>query len=140
MPIPATQKYGHSVTESQALQSARRGGFTGVRGLLADIPFGLNVSQRSNLAMTPFMVGSRLSGFQAIAGSLLYIFAAMSGLMSSITDLEMVNIAVASSPQAVRDAALSSGTFWQLYLGSLMTIGILVSLYFMWDVRRKNRS
>lgn len=32
------------------------GGFTGVQSLLLDIPFWLNVSQRSNLAMTPYPV------------------------------------------------------------------------------------
>ena len=34
-------------------KKARCGGFTGVQDLLLDMPFGLNVSQRSNLAMTP---------------------------------------------------------------------------------------
>jgi hypothetical protein len=38
-------------------KKARCCGFTGVQGLLLDMPFGLNVSQRSNLAMTPATTG-----------------------------------------------------------------------------------
>ena len=34
-------------------EKARRGRFTGFRGPVRDIPFGLNVTQRTNLAMTP---------------------------------------------------------------------------------------
>jgi hypothetical protein len=84
-----------------------------------------------------FMVGSRLSRFQSLAGSVLYVFAALSGLMSMITDLGMLEIALKSSPSEVSDVAFASGEFWQLYMVGLMLAGIFISLYFMWDVQRQ---
>jgi hypothetical protein len=55
--FPGMQLRRNSVSGTE---KARRERFTGLRGPVLDIPFGLNVTQRTNLAMTPIIAPLRV--------------------------------------------------------------------------------
>jgi len=83
-----------------------------------------------------FIAGSRLSRFQAIAASALYLFAAFSTAMSTLVNLNLVNLVTAQS-EALLQLNGPPTNFWIIYMGTVMFVGIIVSLYFLFDVRRR---
>jgi len=82
-----------------------------------------------------FLVGSKLSRFQTMTISVLYFFGAMVGLLSTVEDVGHYGIAMAAAPQEASGVAKLTPETWQFYVIGLMSVGILVGLYFMWDVR-----
>ena len=83
-----------------------------------------------------FFAGSRLSRFQALAASMLYTVAATSALISMLHSLHIYGASLAMSPLIGASTPFSDRDTWMAALSILLTGGILVSLYFMWDVRR----
>ena len=77
-----------------------------------------------------YFVGSKLSAFQAFALSGLYFGGASSGLISCVNQMVLFSAVIAEHPE-VEAMALVSGEFWVYGLAPLMSLGILVSLYFM---------
>jgi len=82
-----------------------------------------------------FFVGRKLTRFQALAASGLYVFSAMSAVMNHQSDLKFYKTALDHAGNLGPRDIVSNPDFWSIYLGSLLLVGIFVSLYFMWSVR-----
>ena len=89
---------------------------------------------------TAFFVGRQLSTFQAVAASVLYLFAAGSMTIGLLADLQWLDAAIIHAGSLAPDGISTRSEFWVLYLGVLAISGILLSLYFMWDVRKTRAS
>lgn len=83
-----------------------------------------------------YFVGSQLSRFQVLAASGLYLFAAIFAMGNALTDLQWADEAVERTGGLAPEGIASNMDFWFMSAGILMTIGIFVSLYFMWNVRQ----
>jgi len=119
------------MTEAEAFEAAAAWSSSAIAS------FTIYVSITFAYLTVAFVAGRRLSRFQTLVVSALYVFAATSGVMSTITDLGMLEIAIEHSPAAVADVPFTSEGFWQGYQAVLMIVGILISLYFMWNVRQQ---
>jgi hypothetical protein len=82
-----------------------------------------------------FYAGSRLSRFQTIAASTLYAVAAGACLLSMNHSLYLWGTCMAMAPSITAEAPFADSGLWTTTLSILLTAGILVSLYFMWNVR-----
>ena len=82
-----------------------------------------------------FVVGARLSRYEAVAISALYLFASMSTIGSLMISLRLV--------QEVPDISTLVSTsymnpaYWQMYMGPILVIGILLSIRFLFNVRQQ---
>lgn len=82
-----------------------------------------------------YFVGKQLSRFQVLAASGLYLFAAVFTMGNAITDLQWARKTVELIGDLAPDGIASDMDFWFATAGILMSAGILVSLYSMWNVR-----
>ena len=90
-----------------------------------------------------FLAGSKLTRFQAIAVSGLYLTAAVASTLSCFTFHQMLGkllLNLSSTTQLFSKIALMNADFWKFYIASLLSLGMLVSLYFMYDCRRSGRA
>lgn len=86
-----------------------------------------------------YLVGAKLSKIQALVASSLYLFAALSAILAFFANLEVYGMAISQAPLVRSLAPYLSPTFWKVYMLGLMSTGLLVSLFFMWDVRRQKK-
>jgi len=84
-----------------------------------------------------YFVGNQLSRFQVLAASGLYLFAALFAFGNSVTDIQWMAKAVEHTGDLAPEGIASNTDFWFTSAGSLMMLGILISLYFMWNVRNR---
>ena len=82
-----------------------------------------------------YFVGNKLSRFQVLAASGLYLFAAVFAFGNAVTDLQWWTKAVEHTGELTPEGIASDTGFWITSSASLMMLGIIVSLYFMWNVR-----
>jgi hypothetical protein len=82
-----------------------------------------------------FFVGRQLTRYQALVASILYVFSAGSAEISMLANIQWMGVAVAHAGNLAPTGIVQSTEFWEIYLGVLTSSGILISLYFMWDVR-----
>ncbi len=82
-----------------------------------------------------YFVGKKLTRFQSLAASGLYMFAAMSAVINHQSDVEFLGIALDHTGSLQPRELFSSSEFWSVYIGILSVIGIIIGLYFMWSVR-----
>ena len=98
--------------------------------------FGLYISFTFAYLVTVFYVAHRLTTLQSIAVSGLYFFAATSTILAQIGYLQAQFTILAVAPNALDDIYLvSAGGLWIPYLGLMQLSGMLLGLYFMWDVK-----
>ena len=81
-----------------------------------------------------YFAGAKLSRFQAFAISGLYSAGAAIALMSCVNQLMYFSAVLEEYPDIAARSAVS-GDFWIYYIAPLLAVGIVVSLYFMWDIR-----
>lgn len=82
-----------------------------------------------------FLAGKKLSGFQVFVISVLYASAAGISLLSCINQLLFYTAIANEVDFGIAVSPLSSGMFWIYYISPLFIVGIVVSLWFMWNVR-----
>ena len=82
-----------------------------------------------------YLTGKDLSRFQVVCISTLYVAGAVMSLASCITHLAHFGSVVRQYEELASVGPLQP-EFWTYYVAPLLAIGIVVSLYFMWDVRR----
>jgi hypothetical protein len=82
-----------------------------------------------------YLAGKDLSRFQTFSLSTLYIAGAFISLASCINQIKYF-IAVLEQSDALQAATPIPAEFWIYYGVPFLSIGVIVSLYFMWDVRR----
>ena len=88
--------------------------------------------------VTAYFVANNLTRFQSVFFCALYFIAASSALISTITELQWFSVAASHAQNLAPDGIASSGEFWIWYLGVLPGLGILVSLYSFWEIRRRD--
>ena len=87
-----------------------------------------------------YLAGAKLSRLQTALISGLYIFGAGSGLITCVSHTYRAKILqdmLASKSEPYANAFTVGGGFWTIYMATLLSIGMVVSLYFMYDIRRK---
>lgn len=86
-----------------------------------------------------YFVGSKLSLFQVLVATGMYIVAAGSCVLALYGSLEGYEVAIRQVPSLAPLPPILNPVFWKLYMMPVMMAGLLVSLAFMWDVRRPTR-
>lgn len=84
-----------------------------------------------------YFAGKNLSRFQTAALTGLYVFAAFSCVGSMVVNLLILADLQAALPKNLRGTFVGSANMWNVYMSGVMTIGIFVSIYFMYNVRGK---
>ena len=100
--------------------------------------FDIYISFTFGYLVTAYFVGDKLTRFQVIAATGLYLVAA--GFMVIVmTAWTQSLFAITDSTKTALDAVLLlQRGHWVEALVFLCSTGMLMSLYFMWDVRRRN--
>ena len=87
--------------------------------------------------VTVFYVGNRLTSLQSFCASVLYFFSATSAILAQIGYMQAQFTLLRGTPNALDEIFLvTSGEFWTPYMAIMQFTGVLVSLYFMWSIRR----
>ncbi len=121
------------MTEAEALEVA------GIYAGNAITSFTVYVTFTMAYLVASYYVGARLTSFQTIAVSALYLFASAAPMLSLVTNILIYGEALTVSAIG-QNAPLSSGIVWAVGMTSLMSIGILVSFTFMWQVRHPKKA
>ena len=99
--------------------------------------FALYLSVTFAYLVTAYLVGSKLSPFQALAVSGLFFISATIIALSTMASVQAW-IAVKRSTSTVIDTvALYNPELWLFTLPVILFPGVLVSLYFMWHIRHE---
>ena len=99
--------------------------------------FTIYISFTFGYLATAFFIGSKLTRFQALAATGMFLVAA--GTMASATVIWLRGLfLVLNSQNTVLDALpLMYGSVWVVGVSMITIGGMLISLYFMWDVRHR---
>ena len=106
-----------------------------VYGANAMSAFTIYISFTFAYLATAYFVGASLTRFQAIAASGLYIVAVGAPALTQIAYIQIMFGTVETSPGLLDDYNFANGTFWINFMWFIQISGILISLYFMWNVR-----
>ena len=99
--------------------------------------FTIYISFTFGFLATAFFVGSKLTRFQALAATGMYLVTAGTMASAAVIWLQGVFL-VLNSQNTVLDALpLMNGSVWVVVISMITTVGMLVSLYFMWDVMHR---
>ena len=119
------------MTEAEALELI--GIYTGNAHSL----FTIYISVTFAYFATAFFVGSRLTSYQALAASGLYFISAISVAVALIANIQVWVLVAENTTTLMDGVQLFNGNIWIPSLSLVMSVGIIASLYFMWDVRRR---
>jgi len=89
-----------------------------------------------------YLAGAKLSRLQTVLISGLYVFGAGSGLLTCVSHIYRAMILqdmLASKSETFAKAFAVGGGFWSIYMSILLSAGMVVSLYFMYDIRRNSQ-
>lgn len=84
---------------------------------------------------TAYFVGANLTRFQALTVSGMYIGCAASAILSMTAAMQAWSVYKTSATTKLDQVSLLSETFWLFYMPLLTAAGIVVSLYFMYELR-----
>jgi len=99
--------------------------------------FTIYVSFTFAYLVTAYFVGIKLTRFQAIAASGLYVVAAGFMALVMIAWTEALFAITDRTSTALDAVGLIQRGYWIETFSILLGAGLLISLYFMWDVRRQ---
>ena len=117
------------MTEAEVLE------LVALYGANAITSFTAYISVMFAFMITTFYVGLQLTNFQALAVSGLFVFSTGSSLLAEVGYLQAMFIVKESTPTVLDGVLIYDGKFWVPYMASILLVGILVGLYFMWRVR-----
>ena len=83
-----------------------------------------------------YFVGSALTRFQAQVVSGLYVISSSSAAGGSILPMLAWTALLGSRETTLGKFEIWNGSFWMGYMGTIYATGIVVSLYFMYNVRK----
>ena len=86
---------------------------------------------------TAHFVGAALTSFQTIAASGLYVISASCSVLALVANIQVWQAVDKKTRTVMDELPLFDATFWITFLSLVMVLGIAISLYFMWDVRRR---
>ena len=117
------------MTEAEALETI------GIYTANAHTAFTLYLSITFAYFASAHFVGRDLTPYQVFAATGLYIVSAVSGLLGVVANVQVWG-AIASETRTVMDGLpLFDSSLWVAFLSTTMTMGMFLSLYYMWDVR-----
>jgi len=83
-----------------------------------------------------YFAGGKLSAFQSATVTGLYVFAAASCVGSIVVNLLVLSDLEPGFPQSLQGRFIANADAWNIYMTCVMSLGIIVSIYFMYDVRK----
>jgi hypothetical protein len=101
--------------------------------------FGVYLTVTFAYLAASYLAGAKLSRLQTVLISGLYVFGAGSGLLTCVSHTHramLLQDMLVSKSEAYAKAFAVGGGFWTVYMAILLSAGMVVSLYFMYDVRR----
>ena len=102
----------------------------------AHASFTLYVSFVFGFLVVAYLAGKELSRFQAWVASSTFALAASASALSMTANLQAFGLIMRTYPTTLNNLPLYDGDLWVVLMSTVLWPGILVSLYFMWDVRR----
>jgi hypothetical protein len=99
--------------------------------------FSLYISFTFAFLVAAYFVGRDLSRFQAITISGLYFVAAISGSLSLFASVHAWVVIKRSTATVFNTVPIYNETLWLVMMPIILVLGILISIYFMWDVRHR---
>ncbi|MFT4562966.1 MAG: hypothetical protein ACI9BW_002717 [Gammaproteobacteria bacterium] len=87
-----------------------------------------------------YLVGGKLSTFQSRIVSGLFIAAAGVAAIANVSGVHAWIAILGDHPTALDQVPFFVYRIWHYYMGGMLAAGVIVSLYFMYDVRRKQGS
>jgi hypothetical protein len=106
-----------------------------VHGANAMTAFTVFISFTFGFLATAYFVGSQLTQLQTIVASGLYVISAVAPSLTQIAYIQLTFAILESGPNLGQGFMLLNGTFWVWSMSIIQSIGIVISLYFMWSVR-----
>ena len=97
--------------------------------------FTLYISFTFAFLITAFYAGKKLTAFQVVTASGLYVVSVGSTVLAMIGSLQAQYAIQGTNDTLLDDFPIWTGGLWIPYMGTILIIGILISLYFMWNVR-----
>jgi hypothetical protein len=85
-----------------------------------------------------YLVGTRLSRFQTAAISILYVISATSASLSVVGHQQAMTAIMETHPSVLNQITLWDLRLWGPGLIFLLVSGIFLSLYFLYDCRRRD--
>jgi hypothetical protein len=82
-----------------------------------------------------YFVGKALSRSQTIILSGLYIVSALSAALSNLAAMDALRILMETYPNLLDSSPYFKLDLWIVFMNTICTLGIILSLYFMYQVR-----
>jgi hypothetical protein len=101
----------------------------------AHASFTLYISFVFGFLMVAYLAGAKLSQLQAIIIAGAFTLAASASALSMTGNLKAFEILMQENVTVLDKVGIMDGGFWVILMSLVLWPGILVSLYFMWDVR-----
>jgi hypothetical protein len=117
------------MTEAEILE------LVAVHGANAMTAFTVFISFTFGFLATAYFVGSQLTQLQTIVASGLYVISSIAPSLTQIAYIQLTFTILESGPNLGQGFTLLNGTFWVWSMSIIQSIGIVISLYFMWSVR-----
>ena len=86
-----------------------------------------------------YFVGGTLNKFQVYAMSALYIASAGLSAIACVGTTEAWTELIATQPTMLNTLGIYSIRFWDGYMAILLAAGMFISLYFMYEIRKRKR-
>jgi hypothetical protein len=96
--------------------------------------FTLYVTFTMAYLVAAYFTGDRLTTFQTLTASILFLFTAVIVTVAVINNTLILSAALETTELSAVTPFLG-GQIWAITMAAIMTAGIIVSLYFMWSVR-----
>ena len=107
----------------------------GAYGQCAQTAMTIYISITFGYLATAYFVGSQLTTIQVCTGSALYLVGVGAAFLNQVVCTQSQFKILDSVPNVLQDLTLIQGDFWLLLLSILQTLGVIASLFFMWQIR-----
>ena len=119
------------MTEAEALE------VIGIYTANAHTSFTLYISITFAYFAAAHLVGRHLSRYQAFAATGLYILGAGAATLALVANIQVWGEVAATTTSVMDNLPLFRAELWIFSLSTIMTIGVFISLYYMWEVRHQ---
>ena len=82
-----------------------------------------------------YFIGKELTRLQAIVVSFIYIFTAAASILTTVANLDAMDVLQRESANILSSRPLWSAAAWKVYMGTILALGMIASLVFLYDVR-----
>ena len=117
------------MTEAEAFELALMASANGVTS------FSVYITVTFGYLAAAYVAGTKLTTYQMIMVSCIYVISAMSAMLNLLSDIEFYEAALRAAPTFAPQYGINAPELWRTYMSILLTIGIFGSLYFMHTMR-----